>query len=83
MFIRVWTGSGMSSQVTQFQNPKFVKWNTDISNKCSNIITNFTMYDITELISVHNESVKTAYMLEQTLEILATIVQNNICLEGK
>jgi len=32
MFMRVWTGSGMSSQVTQFQNPEFVKWNIDISD---------------------------------------------------
>jgi len=50
----------MSSQVTQFQNSEFVKWNNDISDTCSNIITNFTMYNITELISVHNESVRTA-----------------------
>jgi hypothetical protein len=60
MFMRVWTGSGMSSQVTWFQNPDFVKWNIDISDMCSNIITNCTMYNITELISVHNESVRTA-----------------------
>jgi len=60
MFTRVWTGSGMSSQVTQFKNPEFVKWNNDISDTCSNIITYFTMHNITELISVHNESVRTA-----------------------
>jgi hypothetical protein len=60
MFFRVWTGSGISSQKTQFQNPEFVKWNNDISETCSNIITNFTTYNITELISVHNESVRTA-----------------------
>ena len=60
MFFRVWTGSGISSQMTQFQNPEFVKWNNDISETCSNIITNFTTYNITELISVHNESVRTA-----------------------
>ena len=56
--MRVWTGSGMSSQVTQLQNPEFVEWNIDISDTYSNIITNFTRYNITELISVHNESVR-------------------------
>lgn len=50
----------MSSQVTKFQNPEFVKWNNDISDISSNIITNFTTYNITELISVDNESVRTA-----------------------
>lgn len=60
MFMRVWTGSGTSSQVTRFQNPEFVKWNTDIFDTCSNIITNFTTYNTTELISLHNESVRTA-----------------------
>jgi len=41
MLIRLWVASGMSSHVTQFQNPEFVKWNIDISDTCSNIITNF------------------------------------------